>query len=87
MEIEGVLASQRLVIVKLRSIRHKHPMDAVTLGLVAEALEEIAEGVIRLNELYHYKSDDAPAVSGDSGQEPATVAGLAGPVGSNGGAS
>lgn len=58
MEIEEVLASQRLIIAKLRAIRHLHPRHVETLELVAEATEDIAEGIIKLTELYHYKSEE-----------------------------
>ena len=57
MEIEEILGSERLGMQTLRAIRNRHPHDAVTQGLVAEALENVAERVIKLGELYHYKTE------------------------------
>lgn len=65
MEIEEILASERAGMLILRSIRNKHPNDPVTQGLVADALENVVERVIRLNDLYHSKEE--PASNGATG--------------------
>jgi hypothetical protein len=53
-EIEGVIAGYKLMIVKLRAMRNLHPTDAPLQGLVAETLESIVEALITLHELYNY---------------------------------
>lgn len=65
MEIEEVLANQKLLIQILRSIRNRNSSDAITQGLVADALGNVAESAMKLGELYHYKGDDAPASNGN----------------------
>lgn len=53
-EIEGVIAGYKLMIVKLRAIRNLHPGDAGLQALVAETLEGMIETLITLHELYNY---------------------------------
>lgn len=55
MEIEQVLGLARGQIKSLRIIRESHPNDLQLQRLVADALENLAEQVIKLTALYHYK--------------------------------
>lgn len=58
-EIEAVLALVRGQMQAIRKIRDKFPNDASVQSWAADALENLAEQVIRLTMLYHYKPGDS----------------------------
>lgn len=70
MEIEEVLGMVQGQIRALRSIRAKYPNDAQLQGMVAGALDNLAEQTIRLTMLYHYKSDKGQPHEHTNGGQP-----------------
>lgn len=68
MELREVLESERAGIRLLRAIRLQHSDHPETLRLVAEAMEEATERLIKLNDLYHYK-DGTNSNGNESGNE------------------
>lgn len=56
--LNELLESEQSDIQRLRALRHKH-QDADTQRLISEMLEEKAERVIKLTQLYHYKDVEA----------------------------
>ncbi len=72
MEIEEILASEKAGMQFLRSIRLRHSQDAVTQGLVADALENVVERVIKLNDLYHSKDEPGRETNGNGQLEAVT---------------
>lgn len=55
MGIREVLESEQASMAILRRLRQLHGTDAATLVLLAEAMEEAAGRLVKLNDLYHYK--------------------------------
>lgn len=66
MEIREVLESERRSMALLKTIRVLHKDHADTLNLVADALEEANERLIKLNDLYHYKDQNNGNTNGDT---------------------
>lgn len=58
--IQELLESERADLVLLRRMREKYTTDSETQGLVAQLLDSKAERLIKLNELLHYKGEEAP---------------------------
>lgn len=57
-EIEELLASQREIAKKLKTLRTRHAKDVETITLVAEIQEEIIEQMAKLGDLYHYRDPE-----------------------------
>lgn len=61
--IQEVLDSEKADLLRLRKLRVKH-RDAETQELISELTEALAERVIKLTELYHYKDTEAVETNG-----------------------
>jgi hypothetical protein len=67
--IEELIESERAGIAAWRSIKGRHPGDAITLGYCVDGLAEAAERLGTLQELRHYTTKDEPNATTNGGHE------------------